>query len=97
MTEQALTGENQPVPEGWEMTTLGQVTAPSTERVEPTGASGVPYLSLEHIESHTNRIIGRGDSSEVRSTKNVFRKGVIDLELRVTVLRVPIDGLLCSG
>src|SRR5690242_16151995 len=89
----------QSAPEGWVTTTVGQVTAPSAERFEPTGAAGVPYLSLEHLESNTHRIIGRGDSSQVRSTKSVFRKGdVLYGKLRPYLNKVAVadfDGV-CS-
>ncbi len=54
------------LPEGWILTTLGKVTAPSSERVEPSVYPDAPYLSLEHIEPETNRMLGHGTGAEVR-------------------------------
>lgn len=72
MIEQEPNGE---VPEGWECVRLGDVTAPSAEKVEPSGCPDALYLSLEHIGAHTASIVGVGSASEVTSTKTVFRRG----------------------
>src|SRR5438477_621454 len=63
------------LPEGWVLVPLGELIAPSKEKVEPRERADSPYLSLEHIESGTAGIIGRGQGSDVTSTKAVFRPG----------------------
>src|SRR4051794_40094524 len=87
------------VPNGWAATKLSEIVACSTEKVEPGEANDAPYLSLEHIESHSSRIIGHGRGSDVKSTKNVFRAGdVLYGKLRPylnKVCRPDFDGM-CS-
>jgi type I restriction enzyme, S subunit len=63
------------LPEGWATALLGQIVSPSKEKVEPSDRPDAPYLSLEHIEPGTGRILGQGLASEVASTKAVFRAG----------------------
>ena len=62
-------------PDGWMIAKLGELVQPSKEKVEPSEVAGVPYLSLEHIESGSCRNLGHGSASDVRSTKSVFRPG----------------------
>jgi type I restriction enzyme S subunit len=92
MTEEDL-------PEGWELATLSALVSPSSEKVEPEDRPESPYLSLEHIEPHTNRIIGQGTGTDVGSTKAVFRAGdVLYGKLRPYLNKVAIpefDGI-CS-
>ena len=63
------------LPEGWKEVRLGSVVRPSSEKTEPSDAENAPYLSLEHIEAHTRRIVSHGNASDVKSTKAVFRAG----------------------
>jgi type I restriction enzyme S subunit len=63
------------LPEGWALTVLGILVAPSKDKVEPRTLPNVPYLSLEHVESNTNRIIGHGLGKDVKSTKASFHAG----------------------
>lgn len=87
------------LPDGWVMATLGQLTKPSSAKMQPSELRGVPYLSLEHIESNTNQILGHGDSSDVRSTTSVFHSGdVLYGKLRPYLNKVAVpdfDGV-CS-
>jgi len=62
-------------PDGWEFVTLADVTNPSRDKAEPSTFKNTQYIGLEHIESGTNRIIGTGDVSSVKSTKTVFCAG----------------------
>jgi type I restriction enzyme S subunit len=90
---------NDELPEGWSLTTLGEVTRPSSEKIEPQECPNAPYLSLEHIESQSGRILGYGNGSDVRSTKSVFRAGnVLYGKLRPYLNKVSVpdfDGI-CS-
>ncbi len=87
------------LPQGWTETTLGVVTSPSSARTEPSQLKAVPYLSLEHIESNTARIIGSGQSTDVTSMKSIFHAGdVLYGKLRPYLNKVCIptfDGI-CS-
>ena len=62
-------------PRGWKLVPLGDLARPSTERIEPAQCPDAPYLSLEHIEAHTTRILGHGVGADVSSTKSVFHAG----------------------
>jgi len=68
-------GEEKELKVGWEKTTLQEVTILRNEKVEPATIGSVPYISLEHIESETNKILDRGDSKDVKSLKSVFCSG----------------------
>ncbi len=64
------------LPEGWIETKLHDVTVLRNEKVDPlTIKKPIPYLSLEHIESNTNRITNHGMSNDVKSSKSLFRSG----------------------
>ena len=63
------------LPDGWMWTTLGELTEPSKEKVNPREIEEVPYISLEHIEKDTGRLLGHGNSSDVKSTKTKFNHG----------------------
>lgn len=61
------------LPKGWVWTRVGNVIRPSDEKIEPTKTPRTPYIGLEHIEKDTGRLLGRGYSNDIRSTKNKFR------------------------
>lgn len=63
------------IPMNWVETELGNLIQPSKEKVDPKSIEDIVYLGLEHIESQTGQIIGKGVSSDVRSTKATFKKG----------------------
>lgn len=63
------------LPEGWVWTTLGNITQPSKEKVDPKKIDELTYIGLEHIEKQTGKLLDSGLSSEVRSTKSKFSVG----------------------
>ena len=63
------------LPDGWVWTTLGEITEPSKEKVNPLEIKEVPYISLEHIEKDTGKLLGQGSSIDVRSSKTKFTRG----------------------
>ncbi|MBI1929824.1 restriction endonuclease subunit S [Candidatus Poribacteria bacterium] len=63
------------LPEGWVWTTVGELMEPSREKVNPLKIEEMPYISLEHIDKDTGRLLGYGVSSEIRSTKTRFYSG----------------------
>jgi type I restriction enzyme S subunit len=60
------------LPNGWVWTRLGEVIEPSKERVNPLEIKEMPYISLEHIEKDTGKLLGHGSSGDVRSLKTKF-------------------------
>ncbi len=87
------------LPQGWATVTLGEIVTNSTAKAEPGERDDAPYLSLEHIESGTSRVLGHGHGKDVRSVKNVFQAGdVLYGKLRPylnKVCRPTFDGI-CS-
>lgn len=63
------------LPEGWVTVYLSDILKKSKEKIEPGKTPNSFYLSLEHVEANTRRIIGRGKATEVSSTKAVFNAG----------------------
>ena len=63
------------LPDGWVWATLGEIIEPSKEKVNPLAIEEVPYISLEHIEKDTGKLLGHGRSSDVRSSKTKFNSG----------------------
>ena len=63
------------LPDGWVWTTLEEMIEPSKEKVNPLEIEEVPYISLEHIEKDTGKLLGHGRSSDVRSSKTKFSRG----------------------
>ncbi len=87
------------VPEGWAECTLGEITKLSKEKANPPFDPDTQYISLEHIQSNTTRLLGSGKASEVKSTKAVFNAGdVLYGRLRPYLNKVTIPKLpgVCS-
>ena len=63
------------LPEGWIGTPLEYLICPSKEKFEPLDNESRTFIGLEHIEKNTGRIIGKGKTDNIRSTKTVFRAG----------------------
>lgn len=84
-------------PEGWASIDLADLARPSKERSLPAEHLSRRYLSLEHIEGHTNRVLGSADSSGVKSVAVVFHEGdVLYGKLRPYLNKVaiaPFDGI----
>ena len=68
--------EKEILPDGWITTALGQTIHLSREKIKPENIRNEKYVGLKHIESNTG-IVEYGESSNVRSTKSVFKKGDI--------------------
>ena len=63
------------IPEGWAIVKLGDVANESKERFIPNGNEIYTYVGLEHMKSGINRIVRTGLSSDVTSSKTVFKVG----------------------
>lgn len=63
------------LPKGWVSAPLGQIVQPRSERVHPADFPGSPYVGLEHVEAHTNRIIATVPASTMSSSSARFFAG----------------------
>ena len=71
----AIVFEQDDHPTGWIKTTIGNIIEPSKERFDPINNTSRTFIGLEHIESNTGKIIKKGNSKELTSTKTIFRSG----------------------
>jgi len=67
--------EKNNLPKGWVLTTLGNIITRSKDKFNPLKEKDEIFVGLEHIESNTGKIIGRGRSKETKSTKTRFQNG----------------------
>lgn len=65
------------LPQGWEIKKLEENVRQVSESFDPLLESSEIYISLEHIEQETGRILGVGRSESARSLKTKFRKNQI--------------------
>ena len=64
----------------WEMVKLGEVLEKVNDSIDPQKHSGlVKYIGLENIESQSGNLVGEIETeySDIKSTKNSFKKGDI--------------------
>ena len=87
------------LPKGWINVTLDQIIEPSKEKFEPRNSDNRMFLGLEHIESNSGIILGKGNSINTKSTKTIFNKGdVLYGKLRpyLNKVCVPVFDGVCS-
>jgi type I restriction enzyme S subunit len=63
------------LPEGWVMTTLGEIAGPSRARALPAEVPDMRYIGLEHIEPQTMKLLGHGYARDARSSSVRFSEG----------------------
>lgn len=66
---------NKELPLGWQWAQIGEILQPSADRIDPSKANGIAYIGLEHIGKNTGKIIGQGNSDDVKSLKSKFFHG----------------------
>ena len=66
---------DQDLPAGWVVTALGQVTTPRGLRVNPSDMPDAPFIGLEHVESHTMRLLTTARTRDVKSSSSYFENG----------------------
>lgn len=66
---------NDELPDGWQMTTLGEATKPMQKRVNPQDYPDLPYIGMENVEAHTMRLLGTVPAKEMKSTADTFSAG----------------------
>lgn len=79
--------------------TLGDFVVRRNAKLDPAEHPELPYLSLEHLASRSNQILGHGYGSDVRSTKALFKPGdILFGRLRPYLNKVcmPEFGGMCS-
>lgn len=89
-----------PVPEGWEVGTMGDVCTQRREQIAPKVTDGeTPYIGLEHMPRRDIALSDWGTAASVTSSKFRFRRGdVLFGKLRPYFHKVgpaPFDGV-CS-
>ena len=63
------------LPEGWIAIALGELSAPTRPRRDPKAFAMLPYVGMEHVESHTRRLLGTMEASQMKSTAFHFQPG----------------------
>ena len=59
------------LPNSWKWVKLGEILQPSSEKIDPLKTEPTIYIGLEHIERDTGKLLGYGNSIEVRSLKDI--------------------------
>lgn len=79
--------------------TFGECAELVRDTINPSEATGMPYIGLEHIEVGTLKLSGHGNATDVKSNKYRFQKGdILFGKLRPyfrKVIVAPFDGV-CS-
>jgi type I restriction enzyme S subunit len=63
------------LPNGWEWTTLGEITDTTRKRADPQGHPELPFIGMEHLEAHTMRLLGTVSAGDMRSAAESFKAG----------------------
>jgi type I restriction enzyme S subunit len=88
-----------PLPENWIWTSLGSITHPERNRVQPRDYPNFKYIGMADVESMTMKLLSTRSASEMKSTAETFTSGdVLYGSLRPylnKVIRPHFDGL-CS-
>jgi len=87
------------IPEEWDFVSLEDVCSLRKETIDPKKANNLNYIGLEHIVPDELKIRNWGNSSNVKSTKNVFYKEDIlygKLRPYLNKVAVPEKNGICS-
>lgn len=63
------------LPNGWTRELLEELIQPRSERVSPADRPNAPYIGLEHVQAHTNAILGTVPASNMSSSSASFEVG----------------------
>lgn len=86
--------------DSWRSVTLGAAIQPVTERVTPDLESNLPFIGMEHVESHSGRVVSSAWAASVSSPCPLVRPGdVLYGRLRPYLNKVAISpkNALVSG
>ena len=67
----------EPLPPGWKNHQFGDVCDRVKDSYQPVDDGDTPYVGLEHLAQGFPAFVGRGNESEVRSSKTSFKAGDI--------------------
>lgn len=67
----------EPLPPGWKNHQFGDVCDRVKDSYQPVVDGDTPYVGLEHLAQGFPAFVGRGQESEVRSSKTAFKAGDI--------------------
>jgi len=67
----------EPLPPGWENHQFGDACGRVKDSYQPIDGGETPYVGLEHLAQGFPALIGRGNESEVKSSKTAFKVGDI--------------------
>jgi type I restriction enzyme S subunit len=67
----------EPLPPGWKNHQFGDVCDRVKDSYQPVDDGDTPYVGLEHLAQGFPAFVGRGQESEVRSSKTAFKAGDI--------------------
>ena len=65
------------IPSDWEIQEFGEFAEVEKGKYKPSETEHLRCIELEHLEQGTGNILGWVNSSEQKSTKNVFKKGQV--------------------
>ncbi|UTS81866.1 restriction endonuclease subunit S [Phaeobacter piscinae] len=65
------------LPEGWEATTLGDVTSQRAEKISPQDQPDLPFIGMDDIEGHTGQLLGQQRTGDFKSSVTRFEVGDI--------------------
>lgn len=63
------------LPSGWEVVPLKDLVEPRGERISPQSIPDAPFIGMEHVEPHTNRILNTVPASTMASSAARFYQG----------------------
>lgn len=63
------------LPAGWVRAPLDQIFEPRSRRISPTDLPEAPYIGLEHVEPHSNRLLGTVPAATTSSSAAQFSTG----------------------
>jgi len=67
----------EPLPRGWKHHQFGDACDRVKDSYQPVGDGDTPYVGLEHLAQGFPSFVGRGNESEVKSSKTAFKIGDI--------------------
>ena len=92
--------ENDSLPQGWAVASLGAVVEPRIGKADPQGYPTAKFIGMEQVEAHTMRLLGTVSAGTMKSGANTFQPGdVLYGRLRSYLNKVyqPDFAGLCSG
>ena len=63
------------LPKGWVWVKLGEIVKPTRPKVSPQAFPDLPFIGLQHIESQTMKLLGKGRAADMRSSCVYFKEG----------------------